>query len=300
MNDYRLEESVVVVIHFFRALRPYQWSKNLLVFAALIFSEHLFDPADVLRTIAAFLVFSLTAGWVYVVNDIRDRQADRLHPVKRLRPFASGALKPAPALALATALMLASIVLSAAVSLRLTAALALYALMNLAYTLLLKNIVILDILVIAIGFVLRAVAGAWAIDVPISHWLLVCTFFLALFLVTGKRRNELVKLGDDASNHRPILTEYNPALLDQMIGVVTAATIISYALYTVDEETVAKFETDNLIYTIPFVVYGIFRYFYLIYKCQLGGAPEKILIKDAHILATVFLWIVLVLVILYL
>ncbi|HNR68557.1 MAG TPA: decaprenyl-phosphate phosphoribosyltransferase, partial [bacterium] len=250
-------------------------------------------------TCLAFLFFCLTSGWVYVVNDVRDREADRLHPVKRLRPLASGDLKPAPALILATLLLLLGIVCSIRISPLLSLALVLYALMNLAYTFGLKNIVILDILLIAVGFVLRAVAGAWAIDVPISHWLLVCTFFLALFLVIGKRRNELVKLGDHAAGHRPILHEYNEAILDQMIGVVTAATIIAYALYTVDGETVAKFGTDNLIYTIPFVVYGIFRYFYLIYKRQLGDAPEKILIRDRYILATVFLWLGMVIFILY-
>ncbi|HNT67128.1 MAG TPA: decaprenyl-phosphate phosphoribosyltransferase [bacterium] len=287
------------LIHFIRALRPYQWSKNLLVFAALIFSERFLHPADLLLTCLAFLFFCLTSGWVYVVNDVRDREADRLHPVKRLRPLASGDLKPAPALILATLLLLLGIVCSIRISPLLSLALVLYALMNLAYTFGLKNIVILDILLIAVGFVLRAVAGAWAIDVPISHWLLVCTFFLALFLVIGKRRNELVKLGDHAAGHRPILHEYNEAILDQMIGVVTAATIIAYALYTVDGETVAKFGTDNLIYTIPFVVYGIFRYFYLIYKRQLGDAPEKILIRDRYILATVFLWLGMVIFILY-
>lgn len=289
----------MVLIHFIRALRPYQWSKNLLVFAALIFSERFLHPADLLRTCLAFLFFCLTSGWVYVVNDVRDRGADRLHPVKRLRPLASGDLKPAPALILATLLLLLGIVCSVRISPLLSLALVLYALMNLAYTFGLKNIVILDILLIAVGFVLRAVAGAWVIDVPISHWLLVCTFFLALFLVIGKRRNELVKLGDHAAGHRPILHEYNEAILDQMIGVVTAATIIAYALYTVDGETVAKFGTDNLIYTIPFVVYGIFRYFYLIYKRQLGDAPEKILIRDRYILATVFLWLGMVIFILY-
>ncbi len=287
------------LIQFTRALRPYQWSKNLLLFAALIFSKRFLHPIDLLQTCLAFLFFCLTSGWVYVVNDVRDREADRQHPIKRLRPLASGDLKPVPALILASLLLVLGIVCSVQISPLLSLALVLYALMNLAYTFGLKNIVILDIVLIAVGFVLRAVAGAWAIAVPISHWLLVCTFFLALFLVTGKRRNELVRLGDKATGHRPILHEYNEAILDQMIGVVTAAAIIAYALYTVDGETVDKFGTDNLIYTIPFVVYGIFRYFYLIYKQQLGGAPEKILIHDVHILATVFLWLGMVIFILY-
>ena len=291
--------SMTWIKNFIISLRPVQWSKNALVFAALIFSEHLFVLSDVLRAAVTFILFSLIAGWVYVVNDIRDLDGDRAHPLKRFRPMASGAISPLPVLVLSTALMVVSVTVSWLLSPMLTLVLSVYVLLNFLYSTWLKHVVVVDILIIAIGFVLRAVAGAFAIQVPISHWLLVCTFFLALFLVIGKRRNELATLGDDAETHRRILREYNEPFLDQMIAVVTGATILCYALYTVDDLTVQKFGTENLILTIPCVVYGIFRYFYLIYKKELGGAPEKVLLSDKSMLVNIFLWLVVVGVVVY-
>jgi 4-hydroxybenzoate polyprenyltransferase len=276
---------------FVQTLRPYQWTKNTVVFAALIFSRQVFVLSDLARSTVTFLLFCFVAGWVYTVNDIRDLESDRQHPVKRQRPLASGAISPVSALVVSTLLMTLSVLGSLWLDVTVTVVLVLYAVSNYLYSTWLKNVVVLDILIIALGFVFRAVAGGFAIDVPISHWLLVCTFFLALFLVVGKRRNELVTLKEEAVNHRRILNEYTETFLDQMISVVTGATILGYALYTVDQETVTKFGTDHLIYTIPFVVYGIFRYFYLIYKKKLGGAPEKILAKDRHIQITVALWL---------
>jgi 4-hydroxybenzoate polyprenyltransferase len=285
--------------YFILSLRLYQWSKNLLVFAALIFAGQLFNIELLTKSILIFFLFSLVAGIVYVWNDVMDMDEDKLHPTKKFRPLASGKITPTVALVLSSFVLSTSLFVSYFISISLTIFLIAYIILNFFYSLKLKHVVILDILIVAVGYVLRAVAGGFVIQVEISPWLLVCTFFLALFLVVGKRRAELSQLKKNSPTFRPILLEYNSHILDQMIGVVTAATILGYALYTLDGQTVAKFGTYNLIYTVPFVVYGIFRYFYLIYKKDLGGSPESILIKDKHILVNVFFWIVTVIFIIY-
>jgi len=282
-----------------RAMRPRQWTKNLLVFAGIIFGERLLDPAARLQALGAFGVFCALSSAVYLVNDVRDREADRVHPSKSRRPIASGDLSVNTALF--AALVLTSIGL--AVSLAIGPAFAMiasaYVLLMGWYTLGLKHVVILDVIALAGGFVLRAAGGAVAVHVVFSHWLLLLTLLLALFLALSKRRAELVALSDDAHTHRKSLGEYSPYLLDQMIGVVTASTLLAYAFYTISPETIAKFGTDRLLWTVPFPLYGIFRYLYLVHQREGGGSPSDTLLEDRPILICVALWGAAVVAILY-
>jgi 4-hydroxybenzoate polyprenyltransferase len=282
------------------SLRPHQWTKNLLVVpAALVFSKHLFEVDAALRVGLALVVFCALSGAVYLVNDLADLERDRLHPRKRLRPLASGALSMGTA-RLAAALLLVAGLGSSLVLGPAFAALGLaYVVLNLAYSFGLKNVVILDVLAISLGFVLRAVAGAVAIDVEFSSWLLVCTILLALFLSLAKRRHELVLLDASAGEHRPILAEYSPYLLDQMIAVVTASCLTAYAFYTLAPETVEKYQTERVALTIPFVIYGIFRYLYLVHRREEGGSPTDVLLTDRPLLVAGALWVVAVVVIIY-
>jgi 4-hydroxybenzoate polyprenyltransferase len=282
-----------------RSLRPGQWTKNLLVFAGLIFGEKLLDPNAAGRAAAAFGIFCLLSSTVYLINDVRDREADRLHPVKSKRPIASGALG-APT-AIAAAVVLAAV--SAGSAFWLSPAFGLVALAYLvlltAYSFVLKHVVIVDVLVLAGGFVLRAAGGAVAIGVDFSHWLLLLTLLGALFLGLSKRRAELVALAGGAGAHRKSLSQYSPYLLDQMIGVVTASTLLAYAFYTIHPETVARFGTDRLLWTVPFPLYGIFRYLYLVHQREGGGNPSDTLLNDRPILACVALWGLAVIAIVY-
>jgi 4-hydroxybenzoate polyprenyltransferase len=281
------------------SLRPSQWTKNLIVFAALMFGQRLLDVRAVLSSLAAFAIFCALSGVVYLVNDVADREADRIHPTKRFRPIASGAVPVT--VALATAVALSVVALGAAYWLRPAFALlaAAYVVLLAVYSGPLKHMVIIDVLTIAIGFVLRAAAGAVVIDVAISHWLLILTILLALFLALSKRRHELILLADGATSHRRILQEYSPYLLDQMISVVTASTLVAYAFYTVSPETVAKFGTDRLVWTLPFPLYGIFRYLYLVHQKAGGGSPSEMLLTDRPLLVCVALWALTVAIILY-
>jgi 4-hydroxybenzoate polyprenyltransferase len=281
------------------SLRPEQWTKNLVVFAALLFGRQLLEPSAIARASAAFAIFCGLSGAVYLVNDVLDREADRLHPIKARRPIASGALRPGVALAAAAVLAVAGLAAASFVSPGFLAAAAAYLLLLTLYSGPLKRMVILDVLTIALGFVLRAAAGALAVGVPISHWLFVCTILLALFLGLAKRRHELVLLADGATSHRRILQEYSAYLLDQMIAIVAAATIMGYALYTVSPETIAKFGSDQLLLTLPFPIYGIFRYLYLVHQRQGGGSPADMLLQDRPLLACVVLWAVAVALIIY-
>jgi 4-hydroxybenzoate polyprenyltransferase len=287
------------VWHVIRSLRPEQWTKNLIIFGGLLFGQRLFDFHSVLYATAAFAVFCALSGVVYLVNDVADRDADRRHPLKRHRAIASGDLSVP--MALATAAVIASVALTIAFLLRVQ-----FGLFATAYVALLafysgplKHVVIIDVLTIAIGFVLRAAAGAVVIDVPISNWLLFVTILGALFLALSKRRHELVLLADDATRHRPILQEYTPYLLDQMISVVTASTLVAYAFYTVNPETVEKFHTNHLGLTLPFLLYGIFRYLYLVHQKEGGGSPAEMLLNDRPLLACVALWALAVALIIY-
>jgi 4-hydroxybenzoate polyprenyltransferase len=280
------------------SLRPRQWVKNLFVFAGLVFAQRLFTPAA-WTALAAFVIFCALSGGIYLFNDAADRDKDRLHPRKRERPVASGRLPVPVALAAGAALVTGG--LGAALWLSppfAVAGLAYVALLTL-YSVWLKHVVIVDVITVASGFVLRAVAGALAIDVEISGWLLICTILIALFLALGKRRYEYLTLEADAARHRPILAEYSAGLLDQMIAVVTASTVTAYALYTMSPETVAKFHTPLLPATLPFVLYGIFRYLYLLYRRQLGGNPSELFLNDRALLINTLGWILAVLLIIY-
>lgn len=282
----------VQLYHLLLSLRPHQWTKNLIVLAALIFAKQVYHLPSVLAALGAFFLFCLLSGAVYLVNDLVDLDRDRLHPVKSKRPLAAGELSPSlakvAALIIAAAALGGSFALGASFGL---VALVYFALMA-GYSFFLKNVVILDVLTVAFGFVLRAIAGAVAIEVPFSNWFLVCTMLLALFLALNKRRHELTLLAGGAIEHRKILGEYSPYLLDQMIAVVTASTVVSFAFYTQAPETVLNFGTDRLIWTLPFVIYGIFRYLYLVHQKDEGGNPSRVLLNDRPLLAAVALWTV--------
>jgi len=280
-------------------LRPEQWTKNLLVFAGVMFGGHLLDGTALVHAVGAFVAFCALSSTVYIFNDLADREADTQHPLKCMRPIAAGDLSPTVAIAAGVVLAGAALTGATVMSPQLGLVAAVYLALLLLYSAALKHLVIVDVLVIAGGFVLRAVAGAVAIDVPISHWLLICTTLLALFLALSKRRHELTLLGNGAIGHRRILEEYSPYLLDQMIAVVTASTLVAYTLYTTDAATTSRLGTSRLGLTIPFVLYGIFRYLYLIHQKRGGGNPSTMLVTDRPLLACVALWALSVAVILY-
>ena len=282
-----------------RSLRPQQWTKNLFVFAGLLFSGRLIDRAAWPAALAAFLIFCGLSGAVYLVNDVLDRAADAQHPIKKHRPIASGALTPGVALTAALVLAVVCVAAAAAVNTGLAITAVSYVVLLGAYSAALKHYVIIDVLTLSAGFVLRAVAGAVAIGVPISHWLLVCSTLLALFIGLSKRRHELTLLSDGAAGHRPILQEYSPYLLDQMISVVTAATLVAYSVYTISSETAERLGSDRLGLTIPFVLYGIFRYLYLVHRRDGGGSPSELLLTDRPLLVCVALWVAAVVLVLY-
>ena len=272
------------------SLRPHQWTKNLVVFAAPALSKHLFERGPLEKSVLGFVIFCALSGTVYLLNDVADLERDRLHPLKRLRPIASGALAPRSAVTIAIGLALGSLAGSMLLGGWFAVCAVAYLALNVAYSFRLKEIVILDVLSVSIGFVLRAWAGGEAIGVLVSDWLLVCTLLLALFLALAKRRHELVSLTTSATGHRKILAEYSPYLLDQMISVVTASCLTAYAFYTMAPDTVQKYRTERLAWTIPFVLYGIFRYLYLVHQKEKGGSPTDILATDRPLLLNVFLW----------
>jgi 4-hydroxybenzoate polyprenyltransferase len=272
------------------SLRPPQWTKNLVVLLALLFGQRLTHLPSILESLAAFVIFCGLSGVVYLINDVMDREADRRHPIKCHRPIASGVVPVQAALTLAAVLSVAA--LAAAFALR-----PLFGVIALSYVILLalysgplKHIVIIDVLTIAIGFMLRAAAGAVVIAVEFGAWLYMMTILLSLFLALSKRRHELVLLADGATGHRRILQEYSPYLLDQMIAVVTASTLVAYAIFTVSPDTVAKFHTERLWLTLPFPLYGIFRYLYLVHRKEGGGNPSDMLLADKPLLSCVALW----------
>jgi 4-hydroxybenzoate polyprenyltransferase len=281
------------------SIRPRQWTKNVLVFAGLIFSQRLLDANAAAHALGAFVAFCVLSSVVYLVNDVADRDGDRMHPVKSRRPIASGALPVGTAIGAAVALTAAGLGLAFWLAPRFGLVSTIYVVLLSLYSASLKHVVILDALTIALGFVLRAIAGAVVIGVAFSDWLLLLTLLGALFLALSKRRAELVLLADDATGHRRILAEYSPYLLDQMIGVVTASTLLAYAFYTISPETVGKFGTTNLLYTVPFLLYGIFRYLYLVHQREGGGDPSELLVTDRPLLACAGLYVVAVVIILY-
>jgi 4-hydroxybenzoate polyprenyltransferase len=281
------------------ALRPAQWVKNGFVFAALIFSQNLFVWERTERVALAALLFSLVASAFYLVNDVLDAKEDQRHPSKSFRPIACGRLSAR--VAITTALCLAVGGLTAAWFLdhAFFLVLAFYAALSGLYSSFLKHVILLDVFVIAGGFVCRVVAGGVVIHVEISPWLIVCTTMLALFLALTKRRHELVSLGAEAGNHRASLARYTPYFLDQLIGIVTASTLMSYSLYTLSADAMAKFPGKRLELTIPFVLLGIFRYLYLVHQASEGGNPTRLLLTDRVLVAIVLLWVASVAAIIY-
>lgn len=281
------------------SLRPKQWTKNLFIFAGILFSQNILNLPLLLKAIFAFFIFCLLSGSIYILNDLTDLKQDRCHPAKSHRPLASGKLKICHAIITMVILTLFSLLMSYYLSPPFFMIALAYFLLQLAYSFFLKRIVILDVFTIACGFVLRVTAGAAAINVEVSSWLIICTILLSLFLGLSKRRFELSELKEEAQNHRESLAKYSSNLLDKMISAVSALTVAAYFLYTVSGVTIGKFGTRNLVFTVPFVLYGIFRYLYLIRNEQKGGKPEDILITDKPLMLNIILWIITVGIILY-
>lgn len=296
-----------LVTDFIRTMRPQQWVKNLFIFPALIFSKHLFQPDYFLTSLAAFALFCALSGSVYIFNDIMDAEEDRHHPRKKDRPIAAGRVSARTALAAFVIVAALSISLSFILEVHFGIIAAAYFLMNIGYSSYLKRVALVDVLVVSLGFVIRAAAGGLAIEVEVSPWLLVCTMLLALFLVLAKRRHELVLLEDERSvmlaelppaagdekkttRYRKSLDDYSAYFLDQMIALTTASTLMAYILYTLSREASEKFGGTALVYTTPFVIYGIFRYLYLIHQRNEGGSPTKALMGDGPLLVDVGLW----------
>jgi 4-hydroxybenzoate polyprenyltransferase len=290
---------------FVRSLRPYQWVKNGLLFAGVLFSGRLADAVALGRAVEGFVAFSLLSGAVYLFNDLRDVAADRLHPKKRSRPLASGALSPAAAWAGLAVLLAAAALLAIHLGPRFAWTAAAYLALNLAYSLGLKHVVLVDVMALAAGFVLRAIAGVELLvpiapDVDLSPWLLVCTFFLALFLACGKRRQELLHQdGAQAEARRRVLLAYNAPFLDTLVTVCAATTLVAYAIYTIWPDTVAKFGTTNLLWTVPFVTYGVFRYLWLTRVGEEGEDPSHVVVTDRPLGIAVLLWAITVAIVLY-
>ena len=288
-----------IAINILITMRPKQWIKNLFLFAPLVFSKSLLTFSLSMKTSIAFVAFCILSGCVYMINDVADREKDKKHPTKCLRPIASGMLSPTVALGMITIFLSLSLVGGYLVDIEFFAILVIYFLINLAYSTLLKHVVLLDVFVIAVGFVLRVIGGGAAIHVELSSWLLLCTLLIALFLALCKRRHELVLLEDDASSHREILGQYTPYFLDQLIAVVTASTVVSYALYTMSDNVYKNFGNNDLKYTIPFVIYGIFRYLYLVHRKDEGGNPTEMMMSDVPMLVNIGLWAFVVGIVLY-
>ncbi|WP_340402154.1 decaprenyl-phosphate phosphoribosyltransferase [Paenibacillus sp. FSL H8-0079] len=270
-----------------RLLRPKQWTKNLLLFAALLFSFEEIRTETILATLLGFILFSLVAGCVYILNDFVDRDRDRQHPVKKYRPMASGQVNPSHALLFGIILLILSVGTAFMMNPLFGVLCIVYFLLNVSYSFVLKHLVILDMMTIAAGFVLRAIAGGVLIHVPFTPWFLICTMLLSLFLAIGKRRNELTLLEGNTGSHRKVLDNYSVTLLDQFNTIVTTATIISYSLFTFTSD-----RSIHLMWTIPLVIYGMFRYLYLIHMKNQGGSPDRVLFEDKPILITVMLYVI--------
>ncbi|MFQ6007754.1 MAG: decaprenyl-phosphate phosphoribosyltransferase [Candidatus Zixiibacteriota bacterium] len=288
-----------MLLALIKLARPTHWLKNGIILLALIFAGELSNLKKVEQSLAAIAIFCLLSSAVYTFNDLIDREQDRKHPLKRFRPLASGEISTT--MATLMILILTGIALVGAMLMNMNFFMIsiVFIALNLLYTVWLKNIVIVDVMTVALSFVVRAYAGAFAINVPASKWMLINTLLLALFLGFGKRRHELLLLEHKAAAHRKILVKYSPYLLDQLIAVVTPSVLVMYMLYSFSPEVSLKLGTQNLFATIPFVVYGIFRYLYLIHKEEKGGSPTRVLISDRPILVTVLLWLVAAIVVLY-
>jgi len=283
------------IVGYVKLLRPKQWIKNLFVIAPLVFAKHIFEYNYVIKVIAAFVLFCFISSCVYILNDIIDCDKDRLHPKKKNRPIASGIISKVEGIIVIAVLLPLVLFASFYIDLYFGLVILLYFTNNLLYSLIVKHVVILDTMSIAMGFLLRVIGGALIIRVYISPWILLCTLLLALFLGFSKRRNELVVLEDGAENHRKILEEYSLEFIDNMLSIVTASTVMAYSLYT--------FSTNSgnyyMMLTIPFVLYGIFRYQYIIYKKNEGGSPEETVLSDIPLIVSIALWGIVSVIILY-
>ena len=290
-----------MIVSLIKLLRPKQWIKNFFVFAPLIFSRHIFETAYLLPAIAAFFVFSLASSAAYIINDIMDVESDRAHPKKRFRPIASGEISVNQAVFFL--IILCIIVAGCLFFLKPLFAMViiLYFITNLLYSMRVKDIVLLDVFFISFGFMLRVLGGAAAISVVVSSWMILTTIFISLFLAISKRRGELSQVvnQDNIEKQRKVLKDYDISFADQLNTIAAAGTIISYALYTVSERTVNTFGTEKLIYTTPFVIYGIFRYMYLMHKKNAGESPTTIVTKDIPIIINVLSWFIFCTVIIY-
>jgi 4-hydroxybenzoate polyprenyltransferase len=284
-------------------MRPRQWTKNLVVFAGLIFSRNILDAELLARSIAAFVVFCALSGVIYLINDIADIEKDRIHETKRNRPLASGRLRARDAVIGAVAVGAAALFASYRIGANFFAVSVIFFALNILYSFVLKKAVLLDVVSISLSFVIRAIAGVEALvavepSIEISPWLLVCTLFLSLFLAFCKRRYELANLAE-ASLHRETLAEYSPTLIDQLVGISAAGAVLSYSIYTIWPDTVEKFGTSGLVYTIPLVLLGVMRYLYLVYSKDKGESPSEMLLSEKFLLIDVFAWILLVVAIVY-
>ncbi len=283
-----------------KLIRPKQWIKNGFVFAPLVFAKELFQPDPLLLTVRTFAAFCLTASMVYIINDMIDVEADRAHPKKRLRPLAARTISVPAAFGILALLLVADVFLVTGMPEKFLFLLGAYFLMNLAYTFKLKEIFLLDVFIIAAGFMLRVLGGAYAISVYVSSWLILCTLFISLFLGFAKRRGEIVAMqAAGAMPERKVLQHYRLGVLDQMLTITAAGTVISYALYTVAPRTVTVFGTDKLIYTTVFVMYGVFRYMHLIHTTEAVENPAAVVSSDFPIIANVLLWIASCVVLIY-
>jgi len=281
------------------SMRPKQWIKNIFLFPALIFSHNLFDFYLLAKVTVGFGLFCLAASSIYIFNDIMDLEKDKKHPEKCKRPLAAGHLKIKIAYGASVVLAIAALLGAMLLGTTFFFILAAYVLMNIAYTIKIKQVVILDVFCIASGFVFRVLAGTSLTGVQPSDWLIICTITISIFLGLSKRRHELTLFGANANNHREVLADYTINFLDQMISVATACTLMSYALYTISDETVARFGTKNLIFTIPFVIYGIYRYLYLIHQKKMGGNPASALLADFPLFLNGLIWLGAVILIIY-
>ena len=281
------------------SLRPKHWIKNLFIFLPLVFGKKLFIFPDNLRAVIAFFIFSLAASAAYLINDVVDRAKDKLHPTKHLRPLASGKISKGKAISVACILAVLSFISAFTLDVDFGWIVTVYFIFNVIYTKVLKEAVIVDIFCIAIFFLLRVIAGCIIANAEVSHWIIFMTMLLALFLGFNKRRGELMALGEKAGHHRSVLTKYNAYFIDQMIGIITSSIVIVYMLYTIDARTLREFGTNHLMYSIPFVYYGIFRYLYLVHKVNSDGEPTRILFSDRNMRLNLGLWIIVCIFVIY-
>ncbi len=285
--------------YFFISMRPHQWTKNVFLLPAVIFSKKVANIPYLLKVLLGILLFCLVSGFVYIVNDIVDYDKDRFHPRKKNRPIAGGKIKRGESFLFGIGIFLVSMIVAFSTSFKFFTVLLMYVVLQILYSFWLKHVVIMDVFCIAFGFVLRIIAGAVIINVEISRWFILCGFLLSLFLAVGKRRAELSNLGKKAASHRTILKKYTIEYLDALLIIVSCSVVITYSLYTLDPITCAKFGNANLSLSIPFVIYGLFRYIYLIKVKNFGDAPEEIVIKDIPLFVNSMIYLILIIIIIY-